>query len=68
MTEPHVYRGFVVCPTRVGPYTIEWWHPDYDGASDSKDRRAGFATSESDAMNQIDRVLGEQGNAYVSNN
>jgi hypothetical protein len=68
MTEPHIYRGYVICPNVVGPYTLEWWHPDYDGAMDSRDRRSGFATSETDAMIQTDLLLAEQDNAHVSNN
>ena len=38
------------------PYSYEYYHEDYDGAPDGNNHLTGIATSEEDALEQIEEI------------
>ena len=51
-------EGWTICQCEYGRpfYSWEYYHEDYDGAPDGNNHLAGIATSEEDALEQIEEI------------
>jgi len=63
MASKLLYRGYHIVyepkPIPDHSHDWSWWHDDYDGAPDSRDRRCGTSASLLQAQADIDDLIEE---------